>query len=854
VFSVALLAQICPATAATFTVTNVSDAGPGTLRQAIIDANSLPDADTIEFNIDGTGPHTIAPTSELPKITEPLTIDGYSQIPASLNTQVNGNNAVIQIRLSGTNAGGGTIGLRYDSAGCAVRGLAIVGFAKEGILLDGSSDTVIQGNFIGLDVDGVTLGGNGGPGIHTTADGAMIGGMDPGDRNLISGNGDVGIEIKNSAINMVQGNFIGTDRTGTLARGNRLHGIAVLNAGSSLNLIGGVSINERNLISGNGSGFITNHAIYIQNADMNTVQGNFIGTDVSGAVALPNSGSGVYLTVANGNVIGSSTAGAGNVIAFNADAGVRLDSGTNNPVLGNSIFSNGGLGIDLGNDGVTSNDGGDADTGANERQNYPVVTAATNLGGRIIIEGTFDSQADTEYVLEFFTSPECDPFGFGEGKTYLDSTIVITDGSGFASFSLDLPTADSFIKVVTATARDQNNNNTSEFSACHPVEDVRPASITAQPQSQIVADGKSATLSVTATGGAPLIYRWFLDGAIVTDATNSALVLTNVQAANAGAYSVVVSNAFGSVTSAMPAVLTVMGAIADQTAYVLQRLLATNVISDPGQAANRWTFHLDAGAPTGARISTNKGLFFWVPARNQAPSTNTISIIATDNSVPAVTGTNTFKVVVTDYLELMLSHTELRAGTTGSVQVSVFASAGVTNLNFILEAPETRLTNLWVESLQPAVAPGSLLPAGADRSAVTFETLGSQFLVGSQPLARLHFLATTNHRSDFVALVPTSVTTTQTNGVMMPRLLIHTGRAAVIEDESLLEILPDATNTHILILYGKMGTNYAVSTTGNLVEPITWTPAWSVTLTNLFHKFDGLTNTGGARFYRANEQ
>ncbi len=851
-FSLALLAQVCPVMAAEFTVTNVNDAGLGTLRQAIIDANVSNDVDTIVFDIEGSGPHTIAPTSALPTITEPLIIDG-SQLPATRNTLIIGNNAVILIRLSGTNAGAGAVGLRFNSAGCFVYGLAIVGFDSHGIFLNGSSDTVIQGNFIGLDVDGVTAGGNGGAGIRTAAGGAVIGGIDPGERNLISNNGSDGIQIQNSAFNAVQGNYIGTDRSGTLARGNRKHGIALINPNSMLNIIGGTSINERNLISGNGSGFITNHAVYIENADMNVIQGNFIGTDVSGTVALPNSGSGVYLSVANGNSIGGVTEGAGNVIAFNADAGVRLASGTNNPVLGNSIFSNSWLGIALQTNTVTSNDVGDTDSGANERQNYPVVTAATNLGGSIHIEGTLDSHADTTYSVEFFTSPECDPSGFGEGKTFLGSTIVITDNTGSASFSLDFTTAEPIIKVVTATATDQFNN-TSEFSACHPVVDARPAAITAQPQSQIVADGKSTTLSVTATGGTPLIYRWFLNGAIVNDATNSALVFTNVQTANAGAYSVVVSNAFGSVTSARPAVLTVMGAIADRTAYVLMRLLATNVISEPGQPANRWSFRLDAGAPAGARISTNRGVFFWVPARNQAPSTNTIAIIATDNSVPPVTGTNTFKVVVTDYLELMLGQTELRAGTTGAVPVTVFASKGVTNVSFILEALETRLTNLWVESLQPAVAPGSLQPAGADRSAVTFGTLGNQFLAGTQPLARLHFLANTNYGSAFVGLAATSVSATQTNGATMPRLLVNNGRAVVIEDESLLEILPETTNQHTLVLYGKMGTNYAVSTAVNLAEPINWMPAWQVTLTNLFYKFDGLTNAAGARFYRANEQ
>jgi hypothetical protein len=157
-----------------------------------------------------------------------------------------------------------------------------------------------------------------------------------------------------------------------------------------------------------------------------------------------------------------------NVIAFNQGAGVEITGSSANPVLSNSIFANGELGIDL-RFGVPTpfrvnpNDVGDFDTGANELQNFPVVTAVSHGGPSAVVSGTLGSKPSTMYLIELFENTPCDPSGHGEGAKFLDSVVVTTDGSGNANFSTTLPVTAG--AVVTATATDPSGN-TSKFSAC----------------------------------------------------------------------------------------------------------------------------------------------------------------------------------------------------------------------------------------------------------------------------------------------------------------------------------------------------------------------------------------------------
>jgi CSLREA domain-containing protein len=444
-----------PAHAKTFTVNSTSDASDGafdgtcdadprvsvvrcTLRAAIQEANNRivnPGADTITFNIPSTDPTcnantnvcTISPASTLPLITEAVSINGYTQRPCSgnpapcsrPNTMAVGNNAVLLIQLNGANAS--SAGLWINASNSVVKGLVINRFGT--------------GIIIGIDNIGA----------------------DPSTGNTIAGN------------------VIGTDPSGTLDRGNRAYGVSLAGSGSN-NTVGGTSPAARNIISGNGQDGVITHG-FPQNTG-NQVLGNYIGTDKSGTANLGNDWNGVKLmAVTTNTTIGGDTAAGANVIAFNGkdpsfnngSHGVMVvhDHSTGNAILRNSIFSNVGLGIDLGGNGRTTNDVGDADTGSNNLQNFPILTSAETpffFDGPTTIKGRLNSTPGTTFVIRFFSNPSGD-----EGKTFIGHASVTTDASGnTGTFTF---TANQTVGVgqrITATATDPVGN-TSEFSAARVV-------------------------------------------------------------------------------------------------------------------------------------------------------------------------------------------------------------------------------------------------------------------------------------------------------------------------------------------------------------------------------------------------
>lgn len=536
-----------PTPAPMFVVTNTNDNGTGSLRQAILNANAAPGAQTIVFNIPGTGVQTITPLSPLPDITGQVTIDGYTQPGASPNTLAAGNDAILLIELNGASIGDGADGLAISASSSTVRGLVINRFGGCGIRLQNpsSSGRRIEGNRIGTDASGTldlgngngicrdgtasdTIGGttpearntisgngfgvyDGGSGIivqgnyiGTNAAGTaalgnhegillggsgQIGGSIAGAGNIVSGNSG-GIAIFGGSTN-VQGNLIGTDVTGTVALGNSNGSISIYSAGHT---IGGSVPAARNIISGNREG------ILIANSSggngNNIIQGNYIGTQIDGISPLGNQINGINLLVSN-NTIGSSLPSSsdslGNTIAFNGNTGVLVaEAATGNRIFDNSIFANGGLGIDLGRsglggDGVTPNDLGDLDTGPNNLQNFPELTAASSFGSDTIIEGTLNSTANTSFTVQFFSNPACNTSDNREGKIFIGSTTVMTDSSGNASINAALPVSVASGHFITATATD-SANNTSEFSACMPgpatasPADLQVTALTAPPQ------------------------------------------------------------------------------------------------------------------------------------------------------------------------------------------------------------------------------------------------------------------------------------------------------------------------------------------------------------------------------------
>jgi trimeric autotransporter adhesin len=472
--------QVFPLAAANpLIVTTTADSGPGSLRAAIEYANANSGPNTINFDIPGTGIQTIAPLTQLPTITNPLTIDGYSQPGSVANTNGPGlaDNALPLIELSGLDDPS-SIGLHVTAGNSSIRGLVINQFELQAILLDTLGGDVIAGNFIGTNAAGSVSQANG---YQNFANGAItiyessdntIGGTAAADRNIISGNNGQGIYIERDAnANVVQGNFIGADATGTVAVGNTSNGVFIDNGGS--NTVGGTVAEARNVISGNGRGiaFSTNSLGYLPN----WVQGNFIGTDVTGDGPLANLGAGIYITSGTSAslppivIVGGAEAGAGNTIAFNEDTGVSVISGiggdvSGNAILGNSIFSNSSLGIDLSGDGVTPNTPGGPHTGPNDLQNFPVLTSVATTGTDTLIAGTLNSTSDTDFDLQFFANAVADSSGHAQGKFFLGEIIdVTTNADGNASFTATLRGMISPGQYVTATATDPGGN-TSEFS------------------------------------------------------------------------------------------------------------------------------------------------------------------------------------------------------------------------------------------------------------------------------------------------------------------------------------------------------------------------------------------------------
>jgi hypothetical protein len=511
--------------ASTFTVTNTNDSGAGSLRQAILDANANLGSDLITFII-GSGPQTIAPASLLPDITDPVEIDattqpGFAGVPiielSGTNTNSLPNAGLLQVKSGNTTirglvinhfkdvgislltAGGNHIEGNYIGTDAAGNSKATNSFGnliainvpnnviggttpdKRNVLSgggghaisifgDSATGNLIQGNYIGINAAGNKGIGNTLAGIFLGTSNNIVGGTVPGARNVISANpyGGIVMQVSGTFGNVIQGNYIGTDATGSFSIPNDNAGIALFDRTNN-NLIGGMTPGARNVISGNGLGIAFNSS---STGPMgNIIQGNYIGLSADGK-PLGNRVAGIGLGVATNTTIGGQVPEAANTIAFNGataavgvGTGVYVLSATGNSIRGNSIFSNGRLGVDLGNDDVTANDNGDADTGPNNRQNFPIITSVVGGTGQTTINGTLNSAANSTFQIDFYANSGCDPSGNGEGAIPFGSGSVNTDASGNGAFSVVVNSALPTGKAITATATD-SAGNTSEFSAC----------------------------------------------------------------------------------------------------------------------------------------------------------------------------------------------------------------------------------------------------------------------------------------------------------------------------------------------------------------------------------------------------
>jgi uncharacterized membrane protein len=451
-------------------VTTTADSGDGSLRTAINASNAITTGSpSIQFNIPAeqavNGVFTIKVLTALPALQRDGTsIDGTTQTTATGNT----NTAGPEIVLDGSSSTAGSNGIVISASNTTIRGLTINNFATgAGILItDASKNTTVAGNFIGTNPSGTNLASNQtGVRINSGSDMNTIGGS-AANANVISGNSIDGVVITGTSTdgNTVASNFIGVDASSSRNPLPNFGNGVTISAGAKANVIGGGTAALGNIIGGNlGSGvLITGDA-----TSGNLVQRNSIGSGVGANDARANGGSGIaILDGSDANTIGG--VDVGNTIAFNVGNGITVGGGTNsnltirNRISRNSIFLNGALGIDLGNDGVTNNDAGDTDSGPNLLMNFPVFTSVTSLAGTVTVTGTIDTPSPSTVTIEIFTnnspSPGADSSGFGEGQTFVTAVTPSSSGAFTASFTAGPNVA------ITATATDANGN-TSEFSS-----------------------------------------------------------------------------------------------------------------------------------------------------------------------------------------------------------------------------------------------------------------------------------------------------------------------------------------------------------------------------------------------------
>ncbi len=478
-----------------------------TLRAAILEANAHPGADRLIYDPNGPnatpGSYHIKPGSALPAVTERVVLGG---LPGATD-----------VELDGLAAGAGTNGLRFafGASGSEVRRMVIYLY-RDGIFVDGADEVVIVDSVVGTDRSDSTVLGNFGAGIHyKNADGGRIGGTAPGEGNHVAGNDGSGILIETSSGVLVQGNLIGTTSDGSAPLPNGSHGVELSDSTGST--VGGTEPLAQNIISGNGGAGVA----LLSKADDNEVLGNRIGTDLTGSAAVPNAKSGILVgndghdnviaeNLVSGNTqhgvliegaftrrnalsanrIGTDFTGDAplangghgvfirndahanrigkpdrNRIAFNTGDGIRVTGAesVDNRFDQNEIFSNGGLGIDLGGDGVTVNDLGDGDSGPNNRQNFPLITSYDDTG---FARGSLSTVPNTGFLIDLFASASCDPSGHGEAERYIGFAVALSDASGEALWTAP-PGFDPARPVLTATAiRVGSKEETSELSAC----------------------------------------------------------------------------------------------------------------------------------------------------------------------------------------------------------------------------------------------------------------------------------------------------------------------------------------------------------------------------------------------------
>jgi hypothetical protein len=275
-------------------------------------------------------------------------------------------------------------------------------------------------------------------------------------------------------------------------------------------------------------------------------------------------------------------------------------------------------------------------------------------------------------------------------------------------------------------------------------------------------------------------------------------------------------------------------------------------VSDADVPANAFTWSLSGSVPEGAAVDAASGLFTWTPNSTQGPSTNTIQIVATDNGVPALSATQRFTIVVRNTegdFKLSIGTTNVYAGASGTVPLTIQSSTDITNLTVGLEVPQARLTNLMLSSVAPELSSSVLVPNGTDRSELRFVTAAGQVLDSAQTLAWLAFGTVPNTNSAIVPLDLFAVLAVRSTGAVLTNGVAFDGRVFLVGNQPLLDAEPGSR----LALYGHTGGTYTVEFSTNL-PALTWSNAASVTLTGAVHRFTVEHTNYPALFFRARQE
>lgn len=378
-------------------------------------------------------------------------------------------NHVVFAALEIANSGGNTIG----GAASAARNLIATG-AGNGIAVNiesNSATNVVQGNYVDLDAAGSQGIGNASIGINIAAGGNTVGGSGAGEGNVIGTWGTVGLQFAFGGAGGAvsgKGNLIGTDATGTVALAAGAYGVFIGGSTDTVT-VGGSAAGEGNLIHGTVNGIWVNGDAAVGKTPK--IQGNHINVSLDGSVPFPSVASGIVVSAGLGGTIGGEGPGEGNVITASGANAITVSFAKDWSFLGNSMYNN-GFGISLGSADVKAqpvpNDTDDADTGPNNRQNYPVLSGDVLLSKTSMhISGSLNSEASKTYRIEFFANAGCDLTGHGQGKIFLPLAVpldVTTSPNDVAFGPISLTTPKDR-HVITATATDPDGN-TSEFSDC----------------------------------------------------------------------------------------------------------------------------------------------------------------------------------------------------------------------------------------------------------------------------------------------------------------------------------------------------------------------------------------------------